>query len=48
MADRLDMFLVMFDGPEAIKALEGAPRPGGKKWHAYMEVDLGYGRSEWG
>lgn len=44
LSERLDLFQVLLDHPDALEQLKKRPLKGGRRWHVWMKLDCGNGR----
>ncbi|XP_068197228.1 D-serine dehydratase isoform X2 [Antennarius striatus] len=45
LSERLDLFQVLLDHPEALERLRRRPLAGGRLWHVWLKLDCGNGRA---
>uniref|UniRef100_H3CR49 D-serine dehydratase n=1 Tax=Tetraodon nigroviridis TaxID=99883 RepID=H3CR49_TETNG len=45
LSERLDLFQVLLDHPDALEQLERRPLKDGRRWHVWMKLDCGNGRA---
>ncbi|XP_013864431.1 D-threo-3-hydroxyaspartate dehydratase [Austrofundulus limnaeus] len=45
LSERLDLFQVLLDHPDALTLLKQRPLKGGRLWHVWMKLDCGNGRA---
>lgn len=46
LSERLDLFQVLLDHPDALKLLQQRPLKAGRLWHVWMKLDCGNGRGK--
>uniref|UniRef100_A0A8C5HVC7 D-serine dehydratase n=1 Tax=Gouania willdenowi TaxID=441366 RepID=A0A8C5HVC7_GOUWI len=45
LSERLDLFQVLLDHPEALEQLKNRPLRNGRQWHVWLKLDCGNGRA---